>query len=226
MTEIDATGARVLADIHAALTRKNQRLALALVKNSETAERLSEAGILEAIGADCIFEDIDRAIGWGEDELARVNTEVDEDSEIPSEDVDVLGGLSPSEVMFIKGYMRPEVFHRSKVIFSEGDTGKELFIITKGHASAYLNQVNGHDIRLATFAPGSVFGEFAILDAGPRSASVIADDEVICHVLSEAQFITLSKDAPSLAIKLLSGLGRELSKRLRRANHTIQQLES
>jgi sulfate permease, SulP family len=226
VTEIDATGARVLADIHAALTRKNQRLALALVKNSETAERLSEAGILEAIGADCIFEDIDRAIGWAEDELARVNTEVHEGSEISFEDVDVLGGLSPSEVMFIKGYMRPEVFHRSKVIFSEGDTGKELFIITKGHASAYLNQVNGHDIRLATFAPGSVFGELAILDAGPRSASVIADDEVICHVLSEAQFIALSKDAPSLAIKLLSGLGRELSKRLRRANHTIQQLES
>jgi hypothetical protein len=45
-------------------------------------------------------------------------------------------------------------------------------------------------------------------------------------VLSDAQFAVLSKDAPSIAIKLLSGLGRELSKRLRRANRTIQQLES
>jgi hypothetical protein len=40
------------------------------------------------------------------------------------------------------------------------------------------------------------------------------------------QFAALAKDAPSVAIKLLSGLGRELSKRLRRANQTIQQLES
>jgi len=55
---------------------------------------------------------------------------------------------------------------------------------------------------------------------------VIADDDVTCYVLSEAQFDALSTDAPSLTIKLLAGLGRELSKRLRRANKTIQQLES
>jgi sulfate permease, SulP family len=226
VTEIDATGAHVLGDIHATLTRKNQHLALAITKNSETAVRLSEAGVLEAIGTDCIFEDIDRAIGWAEDDLARINAQTDKGSEIPFENVDVLGSLTPSELTFIKGYTRLEAFHRDKVIFGEGDSGSELFIITKGHASAYLNQVNGHDIRLATFAPGSVFGEFAILDAGPRSASVIADDDVTCYVLSEAQFAALSKNAPSLAIKLLSGLGRELSRRLRRANKTIQQLES
>ena len=104
--------------------------------------------------------------------------------------------------------------------------GKELFIVTKGRASAYLNQADGRDIRLATFAPGGVFGELAILDAGPRSASLVADDEVTCYVLSETQFALLAKDAPGVAIKLLSGLGRELSKRLRRANRTIQQLES
>jgi SulP family sulfate permease len=218
VTEIDATGAQVLADIHATLTQKNQRLALAITKNSETAVRLSEAGVIEAMGTDCIFEDIDRAIGWAEDNLARINVQTDGGSEVPFENVE--------ELAFIKGYTRLEAFHRSKVIFSEGDTGRELFIVTSGHASAYLNQLNGHDIRLATFAPGSIFGEFAILDAGPRSASVIADDDVTCYVLSEAQFAALSKNAPSLAIKLLGGLGRELSKRLRRANKTIQQLES
>jgi sulfate permease, SulP family len=226
VTEIDATGAQVLADIHATLTQKNQRLALAITKNSETAVRLSEAGVIEAMGTDCIFEDIDRAIGWAEDNLARINVQTDGGSEVPFENIDALGSLTPSELAFIKGYTRLEAFHRSKVIFSEGDTGRELFIVTSGHASAYLNQLNGHDIRLATFAPGSIFGEFAILDAGPRSASVIADDDVTCYVLSEAQFAELSKNAPSLAIKLLGGLGRELSKRLRRANKTIQQLES
>jgi len=226
VTEVDATGARVLADIHAALTRKNQRLALAIGKNSETAVLLSEAGTLEAIGTDCVFEDIDRAIGWAEDNLARVNTQTNEGTEIPFESVDVLGSLTPSEITFIKGYTRFETFHRGKVIFNEGDMGKELFIVTRGHASAYLTQADDRDIRLATFAPGSVFGELAILDSGPRSASVIADDDVTCYVLSEAQFDALSTDAPSLTIKLLAGLGRELSKRLRRANKTIQQLES
>ena len=89
VTEIDATGERILADIHTALTRRSQRLALAMAKNSEIAVRLSEAGILEAIGTDRIFEDIDRAIGWAEDNLARVNAQIDEGSEIPFEQVGV-----------------------------------------------------------------------------------------------------------------------------------------
>ena len=226
VTEIDATGARVLADIHAILTGKKQRLALALAKNSETAARLSEAGIFEAIGADCIFEDIDRAIEWAEDDVIRVNSQVEKSDEVALENVELLTALTSSEIESIKDYTRRKTFERGKIIFSEGDAGKELFIVTKGHASAYLNQPDGRDIRLATFAPGSVFGELAILDAGPRSASLVADDEVTCYVLSETQFAVLAKDAPSVAIKLLSGLGRELSKRLRRANRTIQQLES
>jgi CRP-like cAMP-binding protein len=112
------------------------------------------------------------------------------------------------------------------VIFSEGDPGKELFIILHGSASAYLRQAGGSDIRLVTFAPGTIFGELAILDAGPRSASLIADSELVCAVLSEADFAALSAHAPAVAIKLLAALGRELSGRLRRANRTIHQLEA
>jgi hypothetical protein len=53
------------------------------------------------------------------------------------------------------------------------------------NVSAYLNQNNGRDIRLATFASGTIFGELAFLDAGPRSATVLADDDVICYVISD-----------------------------------------
>jgi len=207
VTEIDATGARILADIQASLARKNQHLALALAKNSETAARLSEAGIVEAIGVGCVFEDIDR-------------------DEIPLAGVDLLSTLTSAELEAVEHHTRRETFPRGKIIFREGDPGKELFIVTKGRASAYLNLINGGDIRLATFAPGTIFGELAILDTGPRSASVVADDDVICYVLSEQQFAALAKDAPAVAIKLLSGLGRELSRRLRRANQTIHQLET
>lgn len=66
----------------------------------------------------------------------------------------------------------------------------------------------------------------ANFDAGPRSASVIAADDVVCHVLSDDKFIALAQTAPNIAIKLLAGLDRELSGRLRRANRTIRQLES
>jgi CRP-like cAMP-binding protein len=196
------------------------------VKNSETGARVSEAGIIETMGADCIFEDIDRAIEWAEDDVIRANSQVNKGDEVALEHVDLLTGLISSEIEAIKDYTRRKTFECGQIIFSEGDAGKELFIVTKGHASAYLNQADGRDIRLATFAPGSVFGELAILDAGPRSASVVVDDDLTCYVLSEKEFASLAKNAPVVAIKLLVGLGRELSRRLRRANRTIQQLES
>jgi anti-anti-sigma regulatory factor len=226
VTEIDATGVRILTDIQASLARKNQHLALALAKNSQTAARLSEAGIIEAIGTGCIFEDIDRAMEWAEDELIRTDGKDTKSDEIPLASVDLLSTLTSAEREVIERHARRESFPRGKIIFREGDPGQELFIVTKGRASAYLKQVNGGEIRLATFAPGTIFGELATLDAGPRSASVVADDDVICYVLSDQQFAALAKDAPSVAIKLLSGLGRELSRRLRRANQTIHQLET
>ena len=74
----------------------------------------------------------------------------------------------------------------------------------------------GRNIRLATFAPGLVFGELA----------VTADDEVTPWALSGRTFDTLRRDEPDLAIQLLAALGRELGGRLRQANRTIHQLES
>jgi Sulfate permease and related transporters (MFS superfamily) len=222
VTEIDATGARIFADIQLSLAHKNQRLAVVLASNSETAARLSEAGI----GADCVFEDIDRAMEWAEDDLLRAETKKFNSDEIPLGRIDLLSTLTSEEVKTIKSHMQRGTYPRGKVIFREGDPGNELFIVTKGRASAYLRQSNGGDIRLVTFAPGTLFGELAILDAGPRSASVVVDDDLTCYVLSEKEFAALAKNAPVVAIKLLVGLGRELSGRLRRANRTIQQLES
>jgi CRP-like cAMP-binding protein len=71
-----------------------------------------------------------------------------------------------------------------------------------------------------------VFGELALLDRGPRSATVTVDDDLRGFALSEASFAVLCQNQPDLAIRLLSALGRELSVRIRYANMTIQQLET
>jgi CRP-like cAMP-binding protein len=110
------------------------------------------------------------------------------------------------------------------MIFKEGDPGSHLFIITKGQASVMLKS-ESRNIRLATFAPGTVFGELAILDKGPRSASIVADEDLVVYSLSETDFAALRESEPAVAIKILAGLGRELSGRLRHANRTIHQLE-
>jgi hypothetical protein len=65
------------------------------------------------------------------------------------------------------------------------------------------------------------FGEMALLDREVRSATVLADDELVCLSLSRSQFDALALEHPGLALKLLANLGRELSQRIRLLNQSL-----
>jgi CRP-like cAMP-binding protein len=65
----------------------------------------------------------------------------------------------------------------------------------------------------------------ALLDRQPRSATVSADNDVVCWVLSEAAFQALIAERPVIAVRLLANVARELSARLRRATRMISELE-
>jgi CRP-like cAMP-binding protein len=117
------------------------------------------------------------------------------------------------------------VYEPGREVFHQGAPGDEMFVIAKGSASAFLRQASGSEMRLVTFAPGTAFGELAILDSGSRSARVTTEGGLVCYALSKEKFAALAAKAPATAIKLVSNLGRLLSHRLREANHTIQQLE-
>jgi SulP family sulfate permease len=137
----------------------------------------------------------------------------------------LFAGFGQSELDAIEPLLRRAHYEKGSVIFREGDPGDELLIVTNGTASAYL-QLPQMNVRLASFAPGTMFGELALLDQGPRSATVIADEELICYALSKANFAVLAAKVPDVAIRLVAAIGRELSGRLRGANRTIHQLET
>jgi MFS superfamily sulfate permease-like transporter len=71
ISEIDSTGARIILDIQADLLRKASRLGLVLSDHSGIKTRLEDLGMLERIAPDQIFEDVDRAVEWAEDNLLR-----------------------------------------------------------------------------------------------------------------------------------------------------------
>jgi MFS superfamily sulfate permease-like transporter len=221
VTEIDATGAQILSDINAALARKKIKLALVRSARSETAARLADIGGANTYG----FQDIDRAIEWAEDDLLATASPTEAAAEMMLERVSALRDFSPDQITRLRRHLTRVKWSAGQVIFKEGDPGSDLFFVTRGRASVYLRS-DGGNIRLVTFAPGTVFGELAILDRGPRSATVIADEDVTAFSLSLTGFDTLRQDEPDIAVKLLSALGRELSDRLRRANRTIHQLEA
>ena len=219
VTEIDSTGARILGDIDVALRARGIKLAMVLSSRTETAARLADV-----FHHDRLFPDIDRAIEWAEDDLLREFAPSGA-TELSLAEVPLLRDFSADQIDALRGWLEPVAWPAGHVVFRSGELGSALYLVTRGRASVHIVHDEG-DIRLVTFAPGAVVGELALLDRGPRSATVTVDQDLAGFALSASAFDRLCQRQPDIAIKLLAALGHELSVRIRYANLTIQQLES
>ena len=106
-------------------------------------------------------------------------------------------------------------FPGQEVIFREGDTGDNFFAILEGRVEI-RRETSGK--TLALLGPGEVFGEMAVLDNQPRSATALT---IVPTELFAFDGHRLLDDFPNLSVKLLRYLARELSKRLREADMLI-----
>ena len=227
VNEIDSTGAKILLQAHDRLTKEGKHLLLSnFPESGPLAALFRDMGVTAAITRNRLFPDTDRAIEWAEDHLILSQLGGSEGAtEFPFGRLDVFANLSEDELAIVAQSLLRQAYREGDVVFREGDSGNELYILTKGSASVWL-RLSGAEraTRLITFSPGTVFGEVALLDQETRSATVEADEEMVCYVLTRDSFEKLTTQHPSVAIKLLINLGRELSGRLRRANRTIFQL--
>jgi CRP-like cAMP-binding protein len=96
-------------------------------------------------------------------------------------------------------------FGAGEVLAREGAWGHEFIVIVDGKASVSIGErvVN-------TLAPGDFFGEIALLDHGPRTATVIAETDLIAEVIGQREFDAVLVNAPHLAKKVLVGLASRL----------------
>ena len=88
-----------------------------------------------------------------------------------------------------------------RVLVEQDRTGREAFVIIDGTA---VVKRNGR--KVATFGPGDTFGELALLDRGPRTATVQAESDMNVLVLGQREFSGIIDEVPGLAHKLLSSL--------------------
>jgi CRP-like cAMP-binding protein len=115
-------------------------------------------------------------------------------------------------LMFCSEHIKCE---ESELLFREGDVGRQFFAIRKGKVK--IRKEKSGKI-LATLGPGEVFGEMAVLDNQPRSASAIAATPTELFAFDGHRLLD---DFPHLSVKLLRYLARELSRRLREADMLI-----
>lgn len=99
-----------------------------------------------------------------------------------------------------------------EVIFKEGDEADQLFAIKSGEVAIQLG-----NRTLAELSANSIFGEMALIDDAPRSATAVAKTDVELVAISEKQFLFLVSQTPFFALKVM----RVLARRLRATNKTF-----
>ena len=96
----------------------------------------------------------------------------------------------------------------------EGAVGKEFFAVADGKATAKLRGK-----KLASYGPGDFFGEMALIDQGPRSATITSDTPMSLYVLDARSFSRLIDGHPAVARKILRGLAARLRKAEKAPTH-------
>ncbi|MCW7469315.1 Crp/Fnr family transcriptional regulator [Leptospira kanakyensis] len=97
----------------------------------------------------------------------------------------------------------------SEMIFCEHEPGKELFILQSGKVKI-SKIVNQNEVMLAVLQAGDIFGEMAILDNKPRSASAVAAGDVELLAINKANFEGMVKAQPQLATRLITLLSERI----------------
>lgn len=98
-------------------------------------------------------------------------------------------------------------------IVTQGKGGAGLFILVSGAAEAIRVRSDGSKAVVNTFGPTDFFGELALLDDQPRTASVVTTEETECLVLSQWEFLGALREDPEMSIEVL----QELAWRFRQA---------
>jgi CRP/FNR family cyclic AMP-dependent transcriptional regulator len=119
--------------------------------------------------------------------------------------VPLFQGVKPKELKKLAGRMQERTFNEGDAITTEGKSGVGFFVIEEGNATV---SIDGQIIR--TLGPGEYFGEIALIDSGPRSATIVATTDLSCHGMTAWEFRPFVEQHPEVAWPMLETLASRL----------------
>lgn len=132
----------------------------------------------------------------------------------------LLAALDESDLVRLAAKLLQRTVRARQPVFLQGEHGNELYLLLSGSVRIVAEGAEGREITLALLSEGNFFGDMAVLDGHPRSASAIAVEDCDILVLRQSDFFDVLERSPASVRRLLSFL----SERLRRANERIHDL--
>jgi CRP-like cAMP-binding protein len=119
------------------------------------------------------------------------------------------------ELIIISEFMNPIKASKGKILFQEGDKGDYICFVIDGRFDVMKRTMTENKIILNTLSRGRSFGEMAIIEDSPRSATVKARTKASLITLTRKDFDLIMEDHPKIGVKILKGICLLLNKKLR-----------
>ncbi len=136
--------------------------------------------------------------------------------------IPILSELTKNELKEFERIIHRRYYKANENIFWEGEPGVGMYIIQKGIVKIYKKLPGGDIKELALLKDGDFFGELALLDESPRSASAVAMET--CHILGlfRPELFDVLERKPKLGLKVTTRLAQMIGSRLRVTNNELQ----
>jgi len=134
--------------------------------------------------------------------------------------VSLFASLDDEERDLLLSHVNTRSFPKNTIIITEGDQSDSLYIVNEGQIKIYVSDEEGREMLLNVLEPGDYFGELALIDKEPRSASAITMSNARLSIISGPDFRDVLRKHPEMSIKLLSAL----VVRLREVTETVRRL--
>ncbi len=167
--------------------------------------------------------DLDAAVEWCEDLLLRrhgVQPQADRDDEVPLGDTELCRGMPAEEVAELAAVIERVEVAAGGALLRQGDPPDAVLALARGRVRVVAAAPDGGPpVRLAAVGPGMLMGEAAFVDGLPRSASAIAETDVVAYRLGREAFEGVS-DHDDLRTRshVLAAIARTLADRMRRVS--------
>jgi CRP/FNR family cyclic AMP-dependent transcriptional regulator len=138
--------------------------------------------------------------------------------------IPLFGQLRPLEIREIERIVHHRQFKPGEVVFWEGEPGVGMYIIERGEVAIFQDYGATGQKSLARLNEFDFFGEMALLNEEPRSATAVAMSETHLLGLFHPDLFELFERKPRLGVKILVHLADMLAARLRRTNSDLQEL--
>ena len=124
--------------------------------------------------------------------------------------IEIFSGLAPSELAAIASVTKVLAYAEDRIVIKQNDVGETLFLIIEGRVQVIMEQAEGKEVLLNHIEAGGAFGEMALIDDAPRSATIRTVEPCRFLILHKQEFKEIAMEFPRVTLQICSVLSQRL----------------